>query len=135
ETDPMINKNSSPPCPTMLDQQQIRWQVGFFVDSPFQTGRRQPFRPAGFVEHLHQLVSLGRLDLRSDCYANHRLGFRSRRNSKRSSSSTLKVRATAQNTEQPSCQFPNEWITAARRVCIIGGIQNYVTNMLRAQKF
>ena len=38
-------------------------------------------------------------------------------------------------TKQPSCQLPNEAITAARRVCIIGEIENYVASMLRAQKF
>ena len=38
-------------------------------------------------------------------------------------------------TKQPSCQFPNEAITAARRFCIIREIENYVASMLRAQKF
>jgi hypothetical protein len=68
------------------------------------------------------------------------LGFRSRKQLKmfkqfkvQKAERALEIFLTAL-TKQPSCQFPNEAITAARRFCIIREIENYVASMLRAQK-
>ena len=86
-------------------------------------------------------MSLVRFHFRSDYYADHdvlRLPltevFKTFKQFKvQSAHRDLEIFVTAIS-EQPSCQFPNEWTCGDQKVCIIGEIRNYVASMLRAQK-